>query len=36
MKNEIANHLEYLAMLAQIDSLFDDYDTNKHQIVWRH
>ncbi len=32
MKTEIAKHLDYLAMLAQIDSLFDDYDSNKHQI----
>lgn len=32
MKNEIANHLDYLAMLAQIDSLFDEYDRNKQQI----
>ena len=32
MKTEIAKHLDYLAMLAQIDSLFDDYDSNKQQI----
>ncbi len=32
MKTEIAKHLDYLAMLAQIDSLFDDYDGNKQQI----
>lgn len=32
MNTEIAKHLDYLAMLAQIDSLFDDYDSNKFQI----
>lgn len=32
MKTEIAKHLDYLAMLAQINSLFDDYDSNKQQI----
>lgn len=32
MKTEIAKHLDYFAMLAQIDSLFDDYDSNKQQI----
>ncbi len=32
MKTEIAKHLDYLAMLAQIDRLFDDYDSNKQQI----
>ncbi len=32
MSEATTSHLEYLAMLAQIDSLFDDYDTNKHLI----
>lgn len=32
MNTEFAKHLDYLAMLVQIDSLFDDYDGNKQQI----
>ena len=32
MSTEFAKHLDYLAMLVQIDSLFDDYDGNKQQI----
>jgi HTH-type transcriptional regulator/antitoxin HigA len=32
MNTEFAKHLDYLAMLAQIESLFDDYDSNKQQI----
>jgi HTH-type transcriptional regulator/antitoxin HigA len=32
MNTEFAKHLDYLAMLAQIDSMFDDYDSNKQQI----
>lgn len=32
MSEATTSHLEYLAMLTQIDSLFDDYDTNKHLI----
>ena len=32
MSEATTSHLEYLTMLAQIDSLFDDYDTNNHLI----
>jgi len=32
MNTEFAKHLDYLTMLVQIDSLFDDYDGNKQQI----
>ncbi len=32
MSEATISHLEYLAMLVQTDSLFDDYDSNKHQI----
>ena len=29
---EITNHEDYLALLAQMDVLFDDYDANEDQI----
>lgn len=32
MSEATTSHLEYLAVLAQIDNLFDDYDTNKQLI----
>ena len=32
MTNEITDHQQYLDLLAQIDRLFDDYETNKRQI----
>lgn len=32
MTNDITDHQQYLDLLAQIDRLFDDYETNKRQI----
>lgn len=32
MTNDITEHQQYLALLAQVDRLFDDYETNKRQI----
>jgi HTH-type transcriptional regulator / antitoxin HigA len=32
MTNDITDHQQYLDLLAQIDKLFDDYETNKRQI----
>lgn len=32
MTKEITSHEDYLALLAQMDELFEDYDANKNQI----